>query len=225
MQITILGTSHIARESLQKVKEHISTGKYDIVALELDAGRLQALRQKVRPKTRFSDIFRVGVKGFLFSLLGAWAERKLGELVGVKPGAEMLTAYRFASKHGADIVLIDQRIDITLKRLSEQLTWNEKWNFVVDLLTGFFKRPVIQFDLTKVPSQEVIQQMVAQVKDRYPNFYKVLVTERNHFMARNLRAIMLRFPDKRILAVVGAGHEEELRNLIEPEIQYSYNIG
>jgi pheromone shutdown protein TraB len=43
----------------------------------------------------------------------------------------------------------------------------------------------------------------------------VLVTERNKIMAVNLFKIMKEHPDKKILAVVGAGHAEDMMKIIE----------
>jgi pheromone shutdown protein TraB len=54
-----------------------------------------------------------------------------------------------------------------------------------------------------------------EVKVRYPNLYRVLVTERNKIMAVNLFKIMKEHPDKKILAVVGAGHAEDMMKIIE----------
>ena len=52
-------------------------------------------------------------------------------------------------------------------------------------------------------------------KDRYPNIFRVLVKERNSIMARKLFNIMNKHPDKKILAVVGAGHAEDMVKIIE----------
>ncbi|MFH1510925.1 MAG: TraB/GumN family protein [Candidatus Woesearchaeota archaeon] len=225
MTLDIIGTSHIARESLQEVKKAVESGQYDIIALELDGPRMQALLQK-RTGTSIRDITRLGVKGYLFGLIGAWAEKKLGKMVGVSPGAEMISAYKAAKKQKLKVALIDQRIDITLRNVSKQLSWREKWNFLVDILTGFFKRPELEFDLTKVPSKEVIKKITQKVKERYPNLYKVLVTDRNTVMARNLKTVMQQNPGKRILAIVGAGHEDELRTLVmQDTITYSLSVG
>ncbi|MEK6868864.1 MAG: TraB/GumN family protein, partial [Nanoarchaeota archaeon] len=199
--------------------------KPDIVALELDKRRLYSLFRKPG-KIRIYDIKRIGIKGFIFSLIGAWAEKKLGNMVGVAPGSEMKKAIRLARKNGIKIALIDQDIEITLKRFSKSLTWKEKWNFLADIIKSVFTRKgVIEFDLTKVPSKKVIKKLIEQVKKRYPNVYKVLIEERNEVMANNLHKIMSDYPDKRILAIIGAGHEDDILILIKkPGINYSFTV-
>ena len=224
--LTIIGTSHIAKQSLEDVEKEIEGQKPDIIALELDRRRLYSLFEKPN-RIRIYDIKRVGIKGFIFSLIGAWAEKKLGKMVGVAPGSEMKIAVRLAKKHGIRIALIDQDIEITLKRFSKSLTWKEKWNFFVDVVKAIFVRKnVIEFDLTKVPSRKVIKKLVGQVKKRYPNIYKVLIEERNEVMAENLKKIMESHQDKKILAIVGAGHEDNILELVKkPSVSYTFKIG
>ena len=224
--LTILGTSHIAKQSLEDVEKEIENKKPDIIALEMDRRRLYSLFKKPG-KIRIYDIKRIGLKGFIFSLVGAWAEKKLGKIVGVAPGSEMKKAVRLARKNDMKVALIDQDIEITLKRFSKSLTWKEKWNFIVDVLKAIFvRKKIIEFDLTKVPSKKVIKKLVGQVKKRYPNIYKVLIEERNHVMADNIKKIMETYPDKKILAIIGAGHEDDILELIKkPSISYSFRIG
>jgi len=135
-RIKIIGTSHIAPESLAKVEKNIREIKPGIVAIELDKKRLFALLSKKQQSISIRDIRRIGFKGWLFALIGAWAERKLGAKVGVSPGAEMLKAVALAQEVGAKTALIDQDIEVTLKRFSKALTWKEKWAFVVDIFKG-----------------------------------------------------------------------------------------
>ena len=223
--LTIIGTSHIAKQSLDEVKAEIENNKPDIVAIELDKNRLQALFQKKKEKLSIYSIRRIGLKGYLFALIGAWAGRKLGEYVGVSPGSEMKKAVKLAKKHNAKIALIDRDIEKTLKRFSETLSWKERWNFVVDIISAPFKRKKLEFDLTKVPDKKVIKKLINQVKERYPNVYKVLISERNRVMAANLQKLMDKHPDKKILAVLGAGHEEGISKLIKDhKISYTYSF-
>lgn len=214
--IFFIGTSHIAKESVDAVKDFIAKQKPDVVAVELDASRLSALMSKKRSRPSLADIRRIGLNGFLFSLIGGWVERKLGEKVGVAPGSEMFSAIKLAQQSGAKVALIDQDISITLRRFSEVFTWREKWNLFVDILKGvFFRKSVLSFDISKVPSSQMISKLLKEVKVRYPNLYRVLIGERNEVMAQRLAKLSVDFPEKRILAVVGAGHESDLLLLVK----------
>jgi len=233
--LTIIGTSHIAKQSLDEVETTITKQKPDIIAIELDRKRFYALTHEEKRKLRLSDLRKIGLKGFLFNLIGAWVEERLGKMVGVKPGSEMITAINLAKKLKLKIALIDQDIEITMKRLSKELTWKEKGRFIIDIIKSiFFKNAELKelgiksIDLTKVPSKTLIKKLIKKVKQRYPNFYKVLVEERNQIMANNLVQIMQQNPDKRILAIIGAGHEEDILDIIKQNIKstisYSYNV-
>ncbi len=225
--LVLVGTSHIAAESVAEVSKIIEKEQPSIVALELDRKRLMALLHPQKTKTSWKDIKHVGFKGWLFSIIGAWVEKRLGEKVGMKPGAEMLQAVKAAKSVNAGLALVDQDIEITLKRFSQTMTWKEKWNLFVDIIKGLiFRKSEFSFDLSSVPSQKLIEKMIKQVKKRYPNIYKVLVTERNEVMAKRLAYLMNENSDKKIVAVIGAGHEKELLQLIKKdlrmEISYSF---
>jgi len=219
--LIIIGTSHISPESLKEVEKAILIEEPYIVALELDKKRFAALlSKKTARKPGFKDIRRIGIKGYIFSAIGAWVEQKLGQKTGVSPGSEMVLAFKTAQKVKARVALIDQDIEKTLKRFSQELSWKEKWYFVVDVIKGLiWRKSEIGFDLNKVPTQATINQLIKKVKKRYPNIYKVLVTERNDFMASNLAGLLLSFPDKKIVAVVGAGHEKEIIDIVKDKLK------
>jgi len=220
--LTIIGTSHIAKQSVVEITDAIYELKPDIIALELDHRRYHALLSKAKHRIRLSDIRRIGIKGFIFALLGQYAQKTLGKYAGLEPGADMLTAINIAHHRNIKISFIDQDIEITFRRFSQSLTWKEKWNFIVDLFRAiFFRKSEIKklgienFDLTKVPEKKLIEKLLKKLKERYPFVYKVLITERNTVMSRNLHHLMQSNPDKQILAVVGAGHTDDLIKLIK----------
>src|SRR3989338_8621477 len=164
--LVFLGTSHIAKQSLEEVKSCIEREKPDIIALELDNKRLHALMQRGPRKIELRNIKHIGLKGFLFSLFGAWAERKLGKLVGVAPGSEMKQAIKIAKKENIEIALVDQDIEITLQRLSKSITWKEKMAFLNDLIKALFVRTKeIEFDLTTVPDKKIIKKLTSKLKE------------------------------------------------------------
>ncbi len=212
--LTVVGTSHVSIDSVREVERVLLEVRPEIVALELDFPRFRALLSPKGHKPTLGDVRRLGLKGFLFNLIGAWVEKKIGEVVGVSPGSEMVRAIAVSQKIGADIALVDQDISITLSRLSKAITWKERFRFVGDLLRGFFvRKPVIDFDLRKVPPKDVIDRLVGKVKRDYPSFYRVLIAERNVYMSKNLYNLLSL--NKKVVAVVGAGHEEELIELIK----------
>ena len=227
--LVFLGTSHIARQSLDEVKESIERERPGIIAIELDRARLDALLSKEPRKVSLRIIRKIGLKGFIFSLIGAWAEKKLGNLVGVAPGSEMKQAVKLAKKYNIKIALIDQDIQITLKRFSSSITWKEKWNFLADIVKAFFVRDKeLQFDLRTVPEKNIIKKLVRKVKERYPNVYKTLIEERNIVLANNIKKLMGAEPDKKILVIIGAGHVDDVLELIrkkEDGINYTFSIG
>ncbi|MEM2915809.1 MAG: TraB/GumN family protein [Candidatus Woesearchaeota archaeon] len=217
--LVIIGTSHIAAESVAEVAKAMQEEQPGIVAIELDHKRLMALLHPRNAKASWKNIRSIGFKGWLFSIIGAWVEKKLGEKVGIKPGAEMLQAVKAAKALRIPIALVDQDIEITLKRFSETLSWKEKWHLFVDVIKGLiFRRSEFSFDLSTVPSQKLIEKMIRQVRKRYPNIYRVLVTERNQIMAKNMAHLMANNPDKKVVAIVGAGHEKELLRLVRAEL-------
>jgi pheromone shutdown protein TraB len=127
------------------------------------------------------------------------------------PGAEMKKAILLSKKHKTRIALIDQDIRITLKKLSKEITFKEKFRFLKDLCrTKNLKKEIKNFDLTKVPDKTIIKELTNIVKKRYPATYKVLIKERDLILAKNLNNLITNYPDKKILAIVGAGHEESI---------------
>ena len=123
---------------------------------------------------------------------------------------------------------VDQDIEKTLKRFSKEFTWKERFRLVYDIIKGaILRKKEVDFDLRTVPSKKVIDKLINKVKARYPGLYKVLIEERNEFMASKLARIININEDKKILAIVGAGHEEELIDLIKNKkidvISHSYS--
>lgn len=217
----LIGTSHIAAQSIKEVREIVAKEKPSIIAIELDKRRLAGLLAKKRKAVGFRDIFRLGAKAYLFTLIASYVQKRLGRIVGVKPGSEMIEAVKLAKQNKAQLALIDQDITITLRNFSKAFTWKEKWHFIVDTFKGIFFRKsqmkqlgIHQLDLTKVPSKKVVSKLVKHLKLRYPSVYKALIKDRNYIMARNLTALIQKFPGKKIVAVVGAGHEDDIMKLV-----------
>ena len=197
MALEILGTSHIAEQSIKEIKNVVLTKRPDIIAVELDAQRVASLLSGEKNKMSFSSAFTIGIKGYFFAKLVQFLQQKIGKTVGVIPGSEMKTAIELARKEKIQIALIDQPIAITLKNFSKAFTWREKFRFMGEILGGIFmpRRQIKRLgldaiDLRKVPQEEVIEKMMNIMKERYPSVYKTIVEDRNKYMVRKLVKIM-----------------------------------
>lgn len=213
-KLTIIGTSHIAETSLKEVEAVFRSQKPDIIAVELDHNRLHALLNNKKPSYSLQLIPQLGLKGYLFALFGSIIQQKLGSVVGIRPGSDMLRAVELARDNKKRIALLDRDVRVTLARLSKAIGWKEKLNFLLDLLTAPFSKKM-RINLKEVPEKKFIRKALAILKKRYPGLYLVLVDERNKIMALKLKALMENYPEHRILAIVGAGHEEDLLSLVK----------
>lgn len=221
--VILVGTSHIAKESVDNVALVVEQFAPCIVGVELDKGRFYGLVHDQKKTTLFSweNIRQFGVKGFVFAVIASTFTERLAKMVGAKPGEDMLSTIRTAKKKDLTIALLDQPIQITLRRFSQEITWKEKWRFVVDVFAGFLfptqqakKYGLENMDLRKVPQNELISKMLFHVRKRYPNVYKVLIEERNLYMVRKIRLFQEKHPGLPIVVVIGAGHEEGMRGLL-----------
>ncbi len=203
----VVGTSHVAAESLVAAEKVINRVKPAIVAIELDKGRHAALRANRKTGFSFKDIKRYGFKGWVFGLIAGFVERYVGSSIGVAPGSEMLHAAKVAHKQKLKVALIDQPLDKTLQKFSSTLTWTEKWRFFVDTFRGPWIRKEIGFAVDRVPDKETVKRILQFMSRRYPNVYKSLVVDRNRYMAKQLYVLLQHHT---VVAIVGAGHEDDI---------------
>lgn len=215
-KITIVPTSHIARESLEKVRNTIDNENPDCVAVELDINRYQYLR--VRGKESTLDMLRVlGIPTFLLYWILKKFQDYFGKKTGIFPGSEMLEAANIAKQKGITIAFIDLPIEITLARI-KALPLTEKLKIFKLLLMSIvglalpFKGSA-SLDLNKVPPKKIIDQAMDYLRKEMPGFYKILVADRNRAMSKNLMSLTSRFDN--IVCVIGAGHENGMKKLLK----------
>ena len=123
-QIILVGTAHVSEKSVRKVIETIEREQPDIVAVELCKGRYDALKGKTQVSSiPIKELLREGkVYFFMVHWLLAYIQKKIGDEMGVQPGAEMINAIDAAEASGAKVALIDRDIQVTLQRF-----WN-RWD-------------------------------------------------------------------------------------------------
>ncbi|MHC4637320.1 MAG: TraB/GumN family protein, partial [Planctomycetota bacterium] len=116
--VYLVGTAHVSKESVEDVRNTVDVVKPDSICVELCEPRYKAMTQGDDwKKMNIFKIIRQGKAVFLLAqLILSSFYRKLGEKLGIQPGAEMLEGIAQAKKTGANLILADRKIEITLKR-------------------------------------------------------------------------------------------------------------
>lgn len=213
--IRLVGTAHISRTSADLVKEQIDDFDPDIVAVELDSDRLQALKnpQAFDEETLGSAIKSGKAPLLLFQSLLAAQQRKMGLELGEKPGVDLLTAVEEAEQKEIPLALIDRDVKITLRRVWSKMGFFQKIKVLNALLAPEEDEDI---DVESIAQDsDLISEMMDELRRMVPAAGEVLIDERDEFLASRIRTEASK---GKVLAVMGAGHlkgvEEKL--LAEP---------
>ena len=196
-RLSLIGTIHVDPKSASFTRETILRIKPEVVALELDEGRLMALQNPDRVSGRG------GGGSFLAMML---LVRFAGEMTGSPPGQEMLRAVEAARVVGARVAFIDLPIGMTVGSL-RKLPLREKVRLGVDSLISIALLPLSGFNLSKLT--ENLEEQLRLFRLRYPELSRLLLDVREEFMAARIRDVMYSTAGP-VVAVVGYGHLKSL---------------
>jgi pheromone shutdown-related protein TraB len=221
-EITLVGTAHISRESINEVSRVIRETKPDMVCVELDQGRYNAISQKENwEKLNIAKVFKEG-KGFLLiaNLVLAGFQRRLGNELGVKPGEEMKTAVETAGELGISYALCDREVQITLRRAWGRCNFWSKCKLLASLFSSAFSTEKLnEAEIENLKKHSELDGMMSELADYLPGVKETLIDERDRYLAAKIwTAASPAFPAGapcRKLAVVGAGHIPGLRVHLE----------
>lgn len=202
-RLVLVGTGHVLQIQ-QTVREAIEALRPGVVFIELDAGRLRSLmeRRAGRSQPRAGSWFHRRLQAF---------QETVAKAYGAEPGGEMLAAVEGAQATGAAIHLVDRRVDITLKRALKELTLRERLRALGLMTSGFAKsllpgrkstRDSVEAELTQYSADP--EKALDELGDRFPTLRRVVIDERDTFMARRIRNGLRGVPLG--VAVVGDGH-------------------
>ena len=214
-RIILVGTAHVSEKSVAEVNAVIERERPDIVAVELDKGRYKALKEETHVKdVNIKEILSGGrFYEFLLHTLLAYVQRKIGEDTGVKPGSDMLSAIEIAEKNGARVALIDRDIQITLGRFWNRMSIFEKLKLFGSLLGATIGMGnTKEIDIDTVTDEDVVSQLIKELRSLAPSAASVLLDERNAIMAKNLSDLA---KEGAVVAVIGAGHREGIQKYLD----------
>lgn len=231
--LAIVGTAHVSPQSVQEVRDLILARRPAKVLVELDAKRLAALQdpdawlntdiiQVIRQKKQYL---------FLLQLYLANMQSRLGVAAGAAPGSEMMAAVAAAKEVGAELVLIDRDIGITLRRMAGSMGFWARmrlvWRFMMEMFVPDDpKQKDLDAQLREIleTKQDAITRMTDEFARFAPEAKTALIDERDDYMAGHMleqaQGLTPATGDAAapatggIVAVIGAGHMTGIKQRI-----------
>lgn len=204
--ITLVGVGHVF-DLKNQVRSIILNRRPQVVCIELDRGRFEAMLEKGHTDDA----------PFSYRLLSLM-QRFIAKKYEVQLGEEMLTAARVSKEVGARLAFIDMDASVFYQRVTANMSFEEKIKMLAGALTGMFVRKKrIEKELKNYEKNEA--EYLDTFEKEFPSIKKVLVDERNEYMARAIREVHNSYAD--IVVVIGDGHVEGISKLIgdlNPEI-------
>jgi len=203
--LRILGTAHVATASVEAVRHHIAEYQPDIVAVELCKSRHDALTSDRRlDKEGLLKVVKEGKAPLVLiqSLLAA-EQRKLGLDEGQQPGAELIAAVEEAKAAGLEVALVDRDIQVTLRRAWKNMRFIEKFRVLKSLLGQDDAEEEVPDVNTLLDDSDLLSSLMEELRGFSPGAGKVLIDERDEYLATKISVLN---SEKKVLAVVGAGH-------------------
>lgn len=204
-KITLIGTAHVSKESVEEVKKTIKSLQPDCVAIELDEKRADSIQNSEKYKEL--DIVKVLRRGEGFLLIAnlilSSFQKRMGQNVGVKPGDEMLAAMETANELNIPTTMVDRPIQVTLKRAWAKNTFMGKLKLLSTLIaSAFSKEEVSKDEIEKLKNQNEMDSMMAELAEYMPVIKEVLIDERDKYLASKI----WESKGNNVVAILGAGH-------------------
>lgn len=213
-EIILIGTAHISQQSADLVREVIEKEQPDCVCVELDPQRYKSLSEK--KKWESLDLKAVirqkQLSTLIINLLLASYQKRLGEKLGVMPGAELLEATKVAKENDIPIALCDRDVRITLRRAWNSMSFMNKMQLLGSGIFGAMEEQEISEEkLEEIRQKDVLNEMIQELGKAMPVLKEVLIDERDTYLAQKIAAA----DGKKIVAVVGAGHLQGIIKALE----------
>ncbi len=216
-EVFLVGTAHVSKESVDDVRKTIESVHPDSVCVELCHARFKTMVEKAAwEKMNIFRVIREKKAIFLFAqlMLSAFYHR-LGDKLGIEPGAEMLEGIKGAAQINAELVLADRDIDITLKRVWGSLSFWYKMKMMFHFLYALLDNEKIDEEtIEKMKNSDQLENMMESFAQSYPQVKEKLLDERDVYLAQKIK----KASGNTVVAVVGAGHIPGIIDHIQKDI-------
>ncbi|MDX1961249.1 MAG: TraB/GumN family protein [Leptospiraceae bacterium] len=215
--VTILGTAHVSKASVEAVRKLSEELNPDTYCVELCDNRLKSMDDP--DIWRKQDIFKVFKERRMYLLLSSLIlssfQKKLGN-DEINPGDEMREAIRLAKENQAKLVPIDRDVQLTLKRSWGSVSFFSKLFLISALISSLIvKEEVTPEKIEEMKSDDALKDIFTNLPSRFDEVKNVIIDERDIYLAQKIRENSEN--SKKLLAVIGAGHLEGVMKAIESD--------
>ncbi len=216
-EIILIATAHVSKESAELVKQVIEEEKPDSVCVELDEQRYTNIQNpKSWENTDIVKVIKSKRVGFLLANLALSSyQKKMAKKLDAPVGGEMIQGIKSAEETGAQLVLADRNIQTTFLRIWRKLGLWEKTKLLTGLVFSFDEddAELTDQDIQDLLKADMLQSMMASVKEKFPGIGKILITERDQYLAAKIKTA----PGKKVVAVLGGAHVPGVKEEIYKE--------
>lgn len=200
VELILVGVGHVF-DIKKKIEEIIEEEKPDAVAVELDFNRALVLQSKERGRGRVNFLYYVMAK-----LQNIIAKRFSGEV-----GGEMISAINKARSMDIPLYYIDMDSREIINKLWSNLSFRKKISILLSsFLSLFVSRKRIEREIKNFEKDG--EKTIKKFEEEMPELKRILIDERNEYMANKLRDILNE--NNKVVAIVGEGHVVGLKSLL-----------
>jgi len=221
-RVVLLGAAHVSRASAEEVREHLDSGDYDAVAVELCNSRyLSLIDPDAITRMDLFQVIREGKASMVAAQLALSAyQQRLAEQFNIEPGAEQRQAIAQAQEHGLPVLLIDRDIGITLRRVVANVSWWKRAGLVGGLLASVLSREdVCEEEIEKLKEGDMLETTFSEFAAERKDLFDPLIAERDRYMAARILKERGEHGYRNILAVIGAGHQKGIAEQLDRGIE------
>jgi pheromone shutdown protein TraB len=213
-RVVFVPVIHTDLESVKHVRQVVRDIRPEVVAVELDHERYKLLTSP-QSDAESPVLQTTGDSAQDLMQQLAILEKSLGEMTGSNIGDEMLAAVEEGRAIGAKIALVDRPMQATIQAMMK-VPLNELYGMLNSLpdaaqdIEGGGATDILEM----LKKDGAISEIMKQFQTEFPGLTKVLINERDEYVAKALHFILNDIKGK-IVAVLGAGHIEGVKSALE----------
>ena len=213
-RVVFVAVIHTDLDSVEEARRVVQEVRPTVVAVELDRERFEHLSNPDAHKEIATMPLTGDTAQDLMQQL-AVMEQALGGITGSNVGDEMMAAIEEGRAVGAKIALIDRPMKTTVQAMM-RVPLDELYGLIKMLpdATKDIEESGATDILDMLKQDGAVDDIIEQFRSEFPGLTKVLIEERDQYLAQALHFILNDVQGK-IVVVLGAGHIQGVKSALE----------